>query len=76
MSDYRPIPCAQHSEYELLAMHHTPVQITLADSGERLAGTIADISVREGAEYILLDQVNEQIEIRMDRIAGVSKIEK
>ncbi len=68
VSDYRAIPCAQHSEYELLAMRQSPVEIE-TDDGDIVRGRIVDLRAREGAEYMLVESAKgERVEIRLDRI--------
>ncbi|NOR51457.1 MAG: transcriptional antiterminator, Rof [Gammaproteobacteria bacterium] len=73
MSDYRPISCAQHSEYELMAMHRKVVELELFDPKERVVGTLIDITARSGAEYmILLLSDSQRKEVRLDHIKKVS----
>lgn len=68
MDDYQAISCARHSEYELLAMRQTPVEIETRD-GERHRGRIVDLIAREGAEYMLVQEDGgERVEIRLDRV--------
>ncbi|MES9964690.1 MAG: Rho-binding antiterminator [Candidatus Sedimenticola sp. 20ELBAFRAG] len=76
MTDYQSISCQLHSEYELLAMHRTPVRVSLANSAEPLHGIITDIRAREGAEFLLLKSGDRETEVRLDRIVEISKIEE
>ncbi len=74
MDNYQSISCAQYSEYELLAMHRTPVEVSLRDSEQRHHGRILDLITRQGAEYMLLREENGgEVEIRLDQIAAVEK---
>jgi len=75
--DYRPVACALHSEYELLAMHRTPVRLhVIDDRGAKniAAGIVQDLLTRQGGEYlVLLDTENNSHEFRLDRIVSVEK---
>ncbi len=74
--DYRPISCDQHSEYELLAMHRTPVTVQyLDDNGAEwhFQGRITDLFTRDGAEYMRLEGEEGVLEVRLDRIERLRK---
>ena len=75
MTDYQPISCQLHSEYELLAMHRTPVRVSLAGRDSPLLGIIIDIKARNGAEFLLLKSDNKETELRLDSITEITKIE-
>ncbi|MES9876949.1 MAG: Rho-binding antiterminator [Candidatus Sedimenticola sp. PURPLELP] len=75
MTDYQPISCQLHSEYELLAMNRTPVRVSLAGRDTPLLGTIIDIKARNGAEFLLLKSDNKETELRLDSITEITKIE-
>ena len=69
MSDYQPVACALHSEYELLAMRRAKVEIVREDDGATLRGIVSDILVHDGAEFLLLEcGAGERVEIRLDQI--------
>lgn len=67
MTDYRPIDCSLHDRMEAAAVLRTPVRLTWrADKGmQNGQGRITDILVRDGAEYLVLE---DGAEIRLDRI--------
>ncbi len=69
--DYRPISCDLHSEYELLAMHGTPVTVQYLDgegAEQHFHGRIADLFTRDGAEFMRLEGKEGVVEVRLDRI--------
>jgi len=75
-NDYEPISCDLHSEYELLAMHRTPVTVQyLDDDGaeQHFQGSVTDIFTRDGAEYMRLQGKDGTLEVRLDRIERVRK---
>lgn len=75
MNDYRPISCALHSEYELLAMHRTAVEVQIIKSDELYSGKVIDILTRGGAEYMVLQVVGgENRELRLDTVKSVTAI--
>ncbi|OOZ37876.1 Rho-binding antiterminator [Solemya velesiana gill symbiont] len=76
MTDYKPIPCALHSQYELLAMHRTPVRVTLAETGNSQAGIIIDITARNGVEHLVLQCPEGETELRLDNITEISEIDQ
>jgi len=77
MSDYVPISCAQHSEYELMAMHQQGVELLLFDSTESMFGHVHDIVTRSGVEYMaLLLEDGQTSEVRLDLIKSITPIEK
>lgn len=74
-SDYRPIACGLYDRFELLAMHGEPVELEVGDEhgrGRCLAGRVRDVEVRDGAEYLVLeDTAGERHELRLDRLLWV-----
>ena len=78
MSDstqYHPISCALHSEYELLAMHRSVVEVIYHDQ-IRLKGLVTDIRTSQGAEYMRLEtEENEIVQIRLDKIMKIIRID-
>lgn len=75
MSDYTPISCAQHSEYELMAMQRQMVELKLVESKETMVGRLVDIRARRGAEYmILLLEDGQKSEVRLDHIELVTAL--
>ncbi|MCW8826791.1 MAG: Rho-binding antiterminator [Gammaproteobacteria bacterium] len=75
MSDYTPITCAQHSEYELMAMHRNSVMLRVVGASEDITGTVVDITTRSGCEYmVLLLAGGEKREVRLDLIESVNAV--
>jgi transcriptional antiterminator Rof (Rho-off) len=76
MTDYVPIACGLHSEYELLAMHRRQVQLSFSDEKEAtqcLQGKVVDVQTRNGAEYLCILLKNGiQKSVRLDRIVEIS----
>ena len=74
--DYKPVSCDQHSEYELLALHRTPVTVQyLDDEGveQHFQGSVTDVFTRDGAEYMKLEGEGGTLEVRLDRIERLRK---
>lgn len=67
MTDYKPIACSLHDRMESAAVLRQRVHIRWRNGSdeELLSGYIADITVRDGAEYM---QLEDDVEIRLDRI--------
>ena len=66
---YHPVDCSLHDRFEDAAVRGVPVRIDWAEpSGpsRQATGTIRDIVVRGGAEYLVMA---DGAEIRLDRIA-------
>ncbi len=75
MSDYRPIPCERHSEYELAVMRGQWLLID-GESGrgeERgLRCLPVDLTARSGEEFLQVRTADgELLEFRLDRIVRV-----
>jgi Rho-binding antiterminator len=74
MTDYQPIDCGLHSEYELAIMHGNKLMLSWHDSTgtehvERLVPT--DLRSRNGEEFMVaINAEGEELEIRLDRITG------
>ena len=74
MTDYSPIDCGLHSEYELAIMHARKLRISWHDAAgakhiELLVPT--DLCTRNGEEFMLaLNAGGEGLEIRLDHITG------
>ena len=72
--DYRPIACGAYDELEVMAMHRARVELTWRDEKgrrETLTGRVVDTLVREGAEYLVLEQAGQRRHIRLDRILQI-----
>ena len=74
MTDYRPIDCGLHSEYELAIMHARKLRLSWYDHTgakhiELLVPT--DLRTRNGEEFMVaLSAGGKELEIRLDRITG------
>jgi transcriptional antiterminator Rof (Rho-off) len=54
-TDYRPISCDRHSEYELMAMRNLPVRLDAGPPGAKVRGLVCrvvDVYTRDGAEFL------------------------
>ncbi len=72
MTDYRPIDCGLHSEYELAIMQGRRLTLRWHEAGgEARRETLLpiDLVTRDGAEYLLAeDRDGRRLEIRLDHI--------
>jgi transcriptional antiterminator Rof (Rho-off) len=76
MTDYRPISCDRHSEYELLAMRRSRIRLD-ADAPEGpvrgLSCWVEDVYTRDGAEYLqVTTDAGERLVYRLDWIVALS----
>ena len=75
-TDYSPIACALHDQYEIAIMHRKVLRIVWQDAqGARHDADVLplDIRVSDGKEYLVARHVDagegsEPFEIRLDRI--------
>jgi transcriptional antiterminator Rof (Rho-off) len=71
---YEPIDCSLHDRFEAAAVLHDRVRVEWTVSEEEprtVEGTIRDIAVREGAEYLVMSDGSK---IRLDRIRAFSTV--
>ena len=72
MSDYRPVDCARHSEYELAITQRRRLQLTWYDGdGASRTETVTpvDLYARRGEEFLRVARSGgQEDEIRLDRI--------
>jgi transcriptional antiterminator Rof (Rho-off) len=72
MTDYRPIDCALHGDYELAILQRHRLQLTWLDSNNAThleVITPTDLLTRQGEEFMFITRRGGQIEeIRLDRI--------
>jgi len=71
MSDYQPIPCALHSNYELWIMQRRRLQVHWqGENGELHQGELMpkDVYTRAGEEFLVLEGGGKRLELRLDRI--------
>ena len=73
-TDYRPVDCGLHSEYELAIMHASMLRVSWRDScGAKHTGLLlpTDLYSRNGEEFMVAQTPSgETLEIRLDRISG------
>jgi transcriptional antiterminator Rof (Rho-off) len=78
VTDYQPVDCDLHSEYELLIMQHSKIKLSWQDS----AGVIhteavfpLDLRSRSSEEYMVFSTgTGTEREIRLDHIRSFSRI--
>lgn len=72
-TDYRPIACSLHDEYEIAIMQKRAITISwLAEEGQRIRASVSpkDLLVRDGEEFLLFETAdNQRIEVRLDKIS-------
>ena len=72
MTDYRPVDCALHSEYELAIMQCRRLHLTWPGNDDAIRNEVVmptDLYTRQGEEYMTVTCRDGQIEhIRLDRI--------
>ena len=75
MTDYQPIDCELHSQYELAVMRASALRLSWRDStgithSQRLVPT--DLRSRKGEEFLVaLNAAGDSLEIRLDPITGM-----
>ncbi len=73
-TDYVPVDCGLHSEYELAVMQHRKLHLCWRDDGQTVqSGTVTplDLYTADGEEYIIVrDAQGSQKHIRLDRITA------
>ncbi len=78
MSEYRPIDCALHSEYELAVMHNRPLQITWRQTDGQLRVEVLmprDLRTRNHEEFLIAERSNGQrLELRLDAIVKTETV--
>ncbi len=72
MTDYTPIDCGLHSQYELAIMHGETLQLEWRDeAGQQHSASVKpiDLLVRNHEECLLAEtREGERLQIRLDRI--------
>lgn len=75
MSDYRPIPCALYSQYEVAVLHRTPLRLRWRDSSGVVhleVLTPEDLETRNGEEFLVARTASgEQRRLRLDQLRAV-----
>ena len=73
MTDYRPIPCALYSQYEIAILHRTPLRVYWRDTnGVTYLETLTpeDLVTRNGEEFLVgHNAAGETRRLRLDRVA-------
>ncbi len=76
MSDYTPVDCGLHSEYELAIMHHRRLRLAWEDIDGQThleIVTPTDLLVRQHEEFLVVRAQSQQIlELRLDRIRSAT----
>ena len=71
-TDYQPIACSLHDEYEIAIMQKRPVTIAWRDGKGRYrkaSVSAKDLKVKDREEYLLFETPEKELlEIRLDRI--------
>ncbi|NOR40540.1 MAG: transcriptional antiterminator, Rof [Gammaproteobacteria bacterium] len=78
MTDYRPVDCDLHSEYELVIMQRSKIMLTWQD----VAGSVhteavlpLDLLTHSGEEFMVFSTgAGSECEIRLDHIRSFSRI--
>jgi len=77
MTDYIPVDCSLHSEYELAIMHRDKLKLSWRDAnGETCIATITpvDLRTRNSEEFLAVSGADgTELEIRLDRILHCSR---
>jgi len=77
MTDYKPIECGLHSEYELLIMRAQRVNIEFQGANELKqvhTGTPTDMISKNNAEFLEISSAGRKELIRLDKIIDYTKI--
>lgn len=71
-TDYQPVHCGLHSEYELLVLQRRSCRLDWSDAAGTMRSLIVtptDLYTRNSAEFMsVTDRLGEVHEIRLDRI--------
>ena len=77
MTDYTPVDCGLHSEYELAIMQHVRVKLGWRDAtGAVHIETVipVDLRTRNSEEFLVVSGADgAKLEIRLDRITHFSR---
>ena len=78
MTDYTPIDCGRHSEFELAIMHRDALNLTWRDADDATHTEVviaADLLTRNSEEFMRVSNTSGiEREIRLDRILQFSRI--
>ena len=74
MTDYTPIDCDLHSQYELAVLQHRKLRLSWCDADGTLhieSVTPTDLLTRNREEFMIVStEHGVELEIRLDRIKG------
>ena len=75
MTDYVPVACGFHDRLEDWAVRGRSVEVVWRDGGEerRTEARIADVTARDGADWVVLSTGET---IRADRLVRVGGVER
>ena len=71
MTDYIPVDCGLHSEFELAILRRSPMRLRWEDAAGRVRVglvTPVDLQTRQHEEYLVVRDREQRYEIRLDRI--------
>lgn len=72
MTDYTPVDCGLHSEFELRVMRRQPLRLTWRDAqGMEHTGVYRplDLCTRDGGEFMLVTAADDrELQLRLDHI--------
>lgn len=78
MTDYTPIECGLHSQYELAILHGKRLQISWVQPDGQLRVEVLkprDLQTRNHEEYLIAEQHDgQQLELRLDYIRKIDAI--
>lgn len=78
MTDYTPIDCGLHSEYELAILHAKRLRISWRRTDGQLHIDVLkarDLQTRNHEEYLIAEQHNgQQLELRLDYIRKIEPL--
>ena len=80
MSDYQPVSCEIHSEFELFIMHNTQLEIHWQDENRNeivMQVMPQDIQTHNKEEFLQANNTDgEQLSIRLDRILSYQAVKR
>ena len=75
---YIPVSCDMHSQFELLIIHNSLIQLDWQDENDKTFSEIVkprDLQTKSGEEFLLvLNKHNETLNIRLDRIRSFKEL--
>ncbi|WP_035054564.1 Rho-binding antiterminator [Andreprevotia chitinilytica] len=68
---YQPISCTLHDYLEIACMRHYTLRVERI-AGPETEGRALDVFGRDRVEYLLLDTVHGQVEVRLDDLKAIT----